>query len=212
MFARLNRAMAAKPLTTSLVVTAVKAGAADIMVQTAVEGHGAATVDRQRVALFTAFGFAYQGGFQYWLINHVFERAFPGRGWLPTAQKVLAMNAIGDPVFFFPVFYSMKEAFATRRFEPATVSAALRKYRANIFEDWRNTWSIWIPGHVVTYGLCPLHLRMPWVAALSFAYLSILSATRGQLDTATGTRAEHAMRRVNSGGALVKETQRTTSL
>ena len=33
--------------------------------------------------------------------------------------------------------------------------------------------------HTNRYGLIPMHLRMPWVAALSFAYLSILSFTRG---------------------------------
>ena len=38
---------------------------------------------------------------------------------------------------------------------------------------------MWLPGHMVTYGLMPMHLRMVWIAAVSFGYLSLLSFTRG---------------------------------
>ena len=38
------------------------------------------------------------------------------------------------------------------------------------------------PGHAVTYGVMPLHMRMPWIASLSFGYLSVLSFTRGGDD------------------------------
>ena len=91
---RLNSAMAAQPLVTSLVVTGAKAAVVDVMVQTVIEGRKR-DVDQRRVCLFAAFGFAYQGAFQYWLINHVWERAFPGRTWRAVAAKVVCMNAIG---------------------------------------------------------------------------------------------------------------------
>ena len=91
---RLNSAMAAQPLVTSLVVTSAKAAVADVMVQTVIEGRKK-DVDQRRVFLFGAFGFAYQGAFQYWLINHVWERAFPGRAWRAVAAKVFCMNVIG---------------------------------------------------------------------------------------------------------------------
>ena len=68
---------------------------------------------------------------------------------------------------------------ASQRLDFGTLTTAMGKYSENYLDDWRNTWCIWIPGHMVTYGLVPMHLRMPWVAALSFAYLSILSFTRG---------------------------------
>ena len=31
----------------------------------------------------------------------------------------------------------------------------------------------------MTYGVLPPHLRMPWIALLSFGYLGVLSFTRG---------------------------------
>ena len=179
-----NGWMRANPFKTSVVVTTVKAGAADIMVQRCVEG--ASEVDEQRLVTFLVFGCAYQGCFQYWMFNCWFERWLPGRALRPTIQKILAANALADPVFFFPCFYTLKEALLRRpeeRFRLDTIRTALHNYYVNSFEDLRNTWSVWLPGHAVTYGICPIHLRMPWIAAVSFGYLSLLSFTRGARAT-----------------------------
>lgn len=92
---RLNTAVAARPVGASLLVTGVKACAADALVQTAVEGKRLREIDHQRSLLFTSFGVMYQGGFQYWLINHAFESAFPGRSLMAVLKKVFAMNLIG---------------------------------------------------------------------------------------------------------------------
>ena len=40
-----------------------------------------------------------------------------------------------------------------------------------------NTWAAWVPGHCLASNRTS-HLRVPWVAALSFGYCCILSATR----------------------------------
>ena len=163
-----------------MVITTTKAGLADLLVQTCVER--CAEVDERRLATFFLFGCMYQGCFQYWVFNVWFEGMFPGRALLPTIKKILAANIIADPVFFFPAFYTLKEALARRPedvFRLDTIRAALRQYYQNCFDDWRNTWGVWLPGHAITYGVCPIHLRMPWIAAVSFGYLSLLSFTRG---------------------------------
>ena len=97
-------------------------------------------------------------------------------------QKIVSTNLIADPIFFFPTFYTIKEMLARDRQNALTfdtVRTALNNYYGNCFNDWRNTWSFWLPGHIVTYGVCPLHLRMPWVACSSFGYVALLSITRG---------------------------------
>jgi protein Mpv17 len=175
--------MRVHPFKTAVAVTTVKAGLADLIVQRCVEKRG--EVDAGRMATFVTFGFAYQGCFQYFMFNVWIERLCPGVGWLPTLQKIVAANLLADPVFFFPVFYTLREALAAPAGQGLgqTVRAAFSKYRANCFEDWANTWSVWLPGHAVTYGLCPLHLRMPWVAGVGFGYLSLLSITRGAYES-----------------------------
>jgi protein Mpv17 len=181
---RVNEIMERHPLKTSLWVTAAKAGLADAFVQTQVERKS--ELDPRRLATFTLFGFAYQGGFQYWMMNKLWERMFPGAQLVPVVQKILATNLISDPVFFFPAFYTLRETLtkpSQALAAPQTVVyAALSKYRGRFLEDWRNTWMVWFPGHAVTYGVMPIHLRMPWVATLSFGYLCILSYTRGDRD------------------------------
>ena len=168
------------PLATSMAVTCSKAGAADFLVQRFIERRE--DLDRRRLATFFAFGFFYQGGFQYFLFNRVFERWFPGQSFRAIVQKIVTTNLIADPVFFFPTFYTIKEGLGRdpkEAFSFDTVTTALRNYYGNCFNDWRNTWSFWLPGHCITYGLCPIHLRMPWVALSSFGYVALLSFTRG---------------------------------
>ena len=151
---------------------------------------GRERVDRKRMAMFFAFGAGYQGCAQYWMLNHWFEWWFAGHRIAPVAKKVLAANLIADPVFFFPTFYTLKEMLATGALTPHTVASALGKYRANFFEDIRNSWAIWFPTHAVTYALVPLHLRMPWVACVSFGYVGLVSFTRGSFDPAAAAAAK----------------------
>lgn len=130
-------------------------------------------------------------------------------------MKVLGANVIGDPVFFFPTFYTMREVASTGTVSMDCVRNGLAKYSANYWNDWVNSWSIWIPGYCVKsvllllirallllwrsevpvlltqrrclFGRCsfrfvPVHMRMPFVATLSFGYVCLLSFTRGELD------------------------------
>jgi hypothetical protein len=60
---------ARRPVATSMAVTAGKAGAADVFVQTYVEQQAA--IEPRRTATFALFGFSYQGCFQYVIINKV---------------------------------------------------------------------------------------------------------------------------------------------
>ena len=156
----LNERMRGRPLTTSIIVTTAKAGLADLMVQMVVERRK--EVDRRRLATFLIFGGAYQGCFQHWVFNCWFERLFPGAALIPTIQKVLAANLIADPVFFFPTFYTLKEALARPPEEALrldTVRVALNKYYTNCFVDWRHVGRlVWRPRrHVWLDADAPAH-------------------------------------------------------
>ena len=41
---------------------------------------------------------------------------------------------------------------------------------------------VWIPGHIVTYGVMPPAFRLPWMSFLSFGYVGLLSVTRGTME------------------------------
>ena len=69
----------AQPFVFNLGVAAAKTSAADLLTQTVVEKKSFPNgIDWKRNASFTVFGFAYLGGFQYWLQVNMFRKMFVG--------------------------------------------------------------------------------------------------------------------------------------
>lgn len=113
------------------------------------------------------------------MYNKVYERIWPGKTWGYTLSKIMATNLISDPVFFFPTFYTFREVCNTGTVGTDQFKNGMIKYSYNYWNDWLNSWTVWLPAHTVTYGLVPPHLRVPWIASVSFGYVCLLSSTRG---------------------------------
>jgi len=217
----LNSTIAENPGKTAVVLTGVKAGSADAVVQwTEGRCNGTLPWDWRRTALFTAFGAGYQGGAQYLIFNRVLDGLWPGITAGMAVRKVVAVNFVCDPLFFFPAFYTLKE-LADPRIEilptlanpAAVISKALSKYREHYFQDWKNSWSFWLPGHAISFGVMPAHLRFPWMATVSFGYCCMLSCTRGHISeevvlTGPGEEAALDLQREEERKELVKLLQR----
>ena len=58
-------------------VATVKTSAADIVAQVVAERKSFDEIDWKRNAIFVVFGFAYLGGFQYWLMVTQYRKWFP---------------------------------------------------------------------------------------------------------------------------------------
>ncbi|KAL3907498.1 MAG: hypothetical protein SGILL_008849 [Bacillariaceae sp.] len=58
-------------------VATVKTSAADLVAQIVAERKSLKEVDWKRNAIFVVFGFAYLGGFQYWLMVTKYRQWFP---------------------------------------------------------------------------------------------------------------------------------------
>lgn len=185
------------PFAFGVFVATAKTGAADVLVQLTIEEKK--EVDWKRVVLFTAFGFAYLGVFQYGLYVTAFKRWFPNMqrfSELPFAKKLRDKAGLIDlakqvgfdlllhgPFLFFPVYYIMKEAIQGKQnmfnTPMAEVSVnALNKYKKNAVEDLLAFWKIWVPGDLLVMSL-PLWLRLPVNHGISFVYVCVLSFMRG---------------------------------
>jgi Mpv17 / PMP22 family len=178
-------------------ITTVKAVLADLLTQLVFEKGIKNNIpwNAKRTLVFGAFGLFYQGMVQYVIVNLFWERIFPCNKPRAVVSKICAMNLLSDPLLFMPTFYIFKQVMMTGAssasaagasvsggggaFIATTVKAALLAYKANCFMDWRNSWLVWFPGHAVTYGVMPMHKRIPWMAFLSFFYMCVLSYTRG---------------------------------
>ena len=167
------------PITLGVGVATLKTQAADLLTQKSLEGKAWADIDWRRNGLFTIFGFAYQGCFQYYLYVTLFSRWFAGAARFanqPFAKKLTdyqgqldvlkqcAFDCFVHPVWFFPMYYTLKEALTGHPsvFDGIPMgeitSTALNKYWGNNFDpngkegllaDFTAFWKIWILGDIV---------------------------------------------------------------
>merc|ERR1711939_851863 len=172
----------AQPFVFNLGVAAAKTSAADMMTQTVVEKKSFPNeIDWKRNASFTVFGFAYLGGFQYWLQVNMFRKMFVGMDKVaemplskklvdPSALSVIAKQiafdiAIHMPFMYFPTFYCVKELVQG---PPG----------GNVVVDQTAMVKVWLPADVVFFS-GPLWLRLPLRHVVSFGWTAYVSFLRG---------------------------------
>eukprot|EP00887_Chlorella_sp_A99_P004985 scaffold4.g4985.t1 len=210
-----NRTAEKAPFTVGVMTTGLKTSAADLFAQKVIERRE--HVDWKRQVIFTTFGFAYLGAFQYYLYNNLFSRmcahltARFGH-WGTAPIKTFLDQCIHHPFVYFPCFMSMKTVMEGK---PISV-AAVTKYRTEIWDSVKALWSgegwlrtepsrgrtiptppfdpaaapcappspVWIPAQIVNFGVVPRHLRIPYVAAVSFGWTVIYSVMQGKFDAA----------------------------
>ncbi|GBG00328.1 hypothetical protein Rsub_13098 [Raphidocelis subcapitata] len=170
-----------RPFAVGTVTTVVKTSAADAFAQLVLEDTPPADFDWKRHGLFCGFGLVYLGGFQYYLYNHLFVRwcapitaAVGHKGAAPV--KTFIDQAIHHPFCYFPVFYGLKGAVEGR-----PLASTWGKYKADLWDNCKALWTIWVPAQLVNFAFVPRHLRIPYVAGVSFAWTVVLSAMRGAL-------------------------------
>eukprot|EP00484_Ammonia_sp_Unknown_P018311 CAMPEP_0197035672 /NCGR_PEP_ID=MMETSP1384-20130603/13404_1 /TAXON_ID=29189 /ORGANISM="Ammonia sp." /LENGTH=208 /DNA_ID=CAMNT_0042465763 /DNA_START=159 /DNA_END=785 /DNA_ORIENTATION=+ len=154
--------------------------AADLFTQKLIERKK--EIDWTRNAVFATFGFGYMGCFQYWLFNIVFFKLFPGQSFKQTAKKVCCDSFIKAPFFYFPFFYMIRTFINERKFDHKTLTSIKTTYRNNIMDDLKKFWSIWIAAQMFSFGVLPIHLRLPFIGSLSFFWCCILSYLHGSYD------------------------------
>lgn len=189
------------PFKFGVTIATVKTASADVVTQKYVEDRP--TLDYQRLAVFTTFGFAVFGCWQQLLYCSFLPKLFPSvhrftelplrqklldfQGLQHVIQQICFVNFLYTPFMFFPLFYSFQIAIAE---SPAVRSASacppifgmastvLERYRRNAWDDLTATWRIWFPGFAVCFSV-PLWLRMPVNHGISFMYVMLLSIMRG---------------------------------
>lgn len=187
-----NKTAKSHPLAVGIITSGVKTSAADLFAQKIIERKE--DVDWNRHSVFCVFGFAYLGGFQYWLYNVKFVQ------WCEPIRKVVGHigvaplktaldQCIHHPFVYFPTFYVIKALV-----EDKSASYALNKYKAEIWDSVKALWTIWVPAQVINFAFVPRHLRIPYVAGVSFLWTVVLSVMQGKFDSLiVGKQHSHKM-------------------
>lgn len=168
------------PQATALGTTVLKTSAADAFAQLVMERRE--QLDLKRHAMFCMFGFAYLGVWQYYLYNVLFVR------WCKSITKVVGHvgsapvktfldQAIHHPFLYFPSFYIVKGCMQQR-----APSESLKLCYEDMWENLKALWAVWVPAQLINFSIVPMHLRIPFVAGVSFLWTVIISNLRGQMD------------------------------
>ena len=169
-----------QPYAAAFMICSFKASAADLVVQSQDEEQKqkdkepALDFDLQRNLGFLLYGGIYQGCVQEYLYNTVFPSVFgDSHSWLSVFEQVALDMTVLTPFVCLPISYMMRAAVADE-----SLLDGLRKYASHVQYEGllQRYWSIWAPVQVLTFGFLPHHLRIPFVAFVSFFWLMILSS------------------------------------
>jgi len=198
MFGRMAAFPRESPFAFQLIIATGKTSAADLMTQMVAEGKSLNEVDWKRNGIFVIFGFAYLGGFQWWLMVNKYRQWFPTMdrfAKLPFAEKLKDTAGLLDagkmvlfdifvhlPIMYFPTYYTVKELVGGNSWNPTDwVKDGVTKYVGNLKEDLTAMAQLWGPSDCIQFVL-PVHIRMPFRHLVSFFWTAYVSFTRGQYE------------------------------
>lgn len=168
-----------QPIQAAFVTCGVKASLSDTISQRSVERvcsrTGQVTEHRfcfSRNGAFILYGAIYQGVTQHFIYNDIYPMIFgSGTDASTVAAIVVFDQLVHAPLLALPVAYLVKAAVFKYPF-----SEGLERYLADAQHDllWKY-WALWTPVQCLTFSVVPAHLRIPFIAVVSFFWLILLS-------------------------------------
>jgi len=186
------------PFAFQMIVATIKTSAADLLCQTVAEKKKFSEIDWKRNSVFVVFGFAYLGGFQWYIMVTKYRQWFPTMdrfaklslaqkmkdtaGMLDAAKMVLFDVIVHLPMMYFPTYYTVKEIVGGNSWNPVDwAKDGVTKYYNNVSEDLAAMIKLWGPADCIQFVL-PLHIRMPFRHLVSFFWTAYVSFTRGSIE------------------------------
>jgi hypothetical protein len=167
------------PIQAAFLTCGVKASLSDTISQRSVEmvcsKTGKVTAHRfcfSRNGAFILYGALYQGVTQHLIYNDIYPVIFgTGTDAGTVAAKVVFDQLVHAPLLALPVAYLVKAAVFKY-----PLAEGLQRYAADAQRDllWKY-WLLWTPVQCLTFSVVPEHLRIPFIAVVSFFWLIVLS-------------------------------------
>eukprot|EP00978_Attheya_sp_CCMP212_P009279 scaffold21936_cov50-Attheya_sp.AAC.3 len=191
-----------KPFLAGFITCAIKAAAADMVAQKSgtgpavvpqpamspvkfngrfhvKQGGAIALIEKQRFNYlrnlsFLLYGGLYCGMAQECIYNHIFPVLFGnGKTMGKIGVKVAADLLFVGPLLTLPICYLVKTIVFRK-----TLAEGMGSYLNDIKENdlLKKFWSVWFPVQCLTFSVIPDHLRISFMAAVSFFWMIIFSA------------------------------------
>lgn len=172
----------ASPYEAAFLTCGFKAACSDSIAQrTEKVSSDARTFSLARNVAFILYGGGYQGCFQYFIFNECYPVVFgTGTDVLTVAIKVIFDQLVLTPFLCLPVAYLVKAVIFR-----SPLQDTLARYLSDARRDllWKY-WAIWTPAQCLTFSVVPDHLRIAFIALVSFFWLIILSSISNRDATA----------------------------
>eukprot|EP00984_Skeletonema_dohrnii_P007315 scaffold2647_cov155-Skeletonema_dohrnii-CCMP3373.AAC.2 len=130
-------------------------------------------IETKRNIAFLLYGGLYQGIAQQIIFNSIFPQLFgQGTDVLTVMSKVSFDMLVVSPLICLPVAYVVK-SFVFQH----SLNEAMLNYKDDVMSNSLlfRYWSIWGPVQCITFGVVPQHLRIVFIAVVSFFWLVIFS-------------------------------------
>lgn len=164
------------PYEAAFMTCGIKASAADFLAQKRESDDNKAQeqVEFERNLAFILYGGLYQGMAQYYIYNVLFPMWFGnGHDILSVGIQVVFDLGVISPFLCLPVAYLAKSAIYGN-----TPIEGMKKYINDVRHQGLllKYYKIWFPAQCLTFGVVPEHLRIVFIACVSFFWLILLSS------------------------------------
>ena len=138
---------------------------------------GTSTFDASRNLAYVIYGGLYTGIAQHFIYNEIFPQIFGNDPTPLTVLSEVAANAlIVGPMLGLPVAYLTK-ALVIHPTDGNPLSEGLKRYAEDVQIKGLlvKYWALWVPVQGITFAYVPEHLRITFMAFVSFFWFVILS-------------------------------------
>ena len=160
-----------RPVASSFVFCVAKGSMSDIISQRVLEDHA---ISWRRNLSFSLYSGFYLGLAQYGIYNTLFIRIFgTSQSLRNSIRKVLADSLVHVPFVYFPVYYIRNTLSLGRVIAIDGIASYIQDATSsNLLISY---YTLWPAVQMVTFTTISPHLRIPFIASVSFAWLMYLS-------------------------------------
>ena len=166
------------PYATGAITCGAKASAADFIAQR--RQRNFSKFEKARNIAFLLYGAVYQGVAQEYIYNHCYTAWFGSSNQpIVVLKKVLFDLCVQTTLVTLPVAYLTKAAIFRY-----SIRQGLRQYKHDVVNNGllKKYFALWGPVQCLTFSVIPEHLRISFIAAVSFFWLIILSTISARVQ------------------------------
>jgi len=174
-----NTFYATYPLQAAVLTCGVKASLADCVAQIRNWSQTDRAIELKRNAAYILYGGIFIGLFCHIEYDMIFPQLFGTSHDMTTVvEEVLFDNFVSAPLLWLPPAYFIK-AFMF----DYPMQEGLERYFTDIREGLLlKYWAVWLPAQTISFSVVPDHMRIVFMACISFGWFILLSSQQSKTD------------------------------